>query len=152
MKKYSLFLALLLVMSNNAFAANKNNSTRKTTLEPKEIFGFISNESSYVNKFNELSKVRVGLNNQEIDDLKNPFTTTFIPGKEVALATESSYKLTAIIGRRAKINNKWYSIGDFVGTYKLIGIGSQSVEISNDTNTLKLKLDRGNKNVNITFN
>ncbi|CZE49182.1 hypothetical protein [Campylobacter geochelonis] len=110
--------------------------------------------SAYDQMFNDLSKNRAGLSNEQINKLKSPFPTI----KQVeSIATESKPNstvgntLNAILIDRVKVNEKWYKVGDYIGSYRIMEIKSKSIILSNEENNMELKLNQGNQNVVITY-
>lgn len=112
----------------------------------------------YDNLFDSINKKRYGLTNQTINRTKNPFIVTK-KAVDINLSDANStealtprYSLQAIINYKAKINGSWYRINDNINEYKLKRIKSRSVILDNAGSELELNLDKGRKNVKITFN
>lgn len=109
--------------------------------------------SRYDEKFNLLSQKRVGLSDKEIISLRNPFS----PAKDKVIEEEVApdeligKELTAIIGDRVRINNEWYSLGDNMGSFKILSLIEDGVLLENQNGKLELKLKKGNKNVTIKY-
>lgn len=109
--------------------------------------------SRYDEQFNSLSKKRVGLSDEQIASLPNPFSPKSNNGivKEVSQDEFIGKELTAIIADKVRINNEWYMLGEYIGTYEIVSIKDDSVIIKNEKNSLELKLKKGNKNVIIQY-
>ena len=103
--------------------------------------------------FDDLSKPRVGLSDAQIASLQDPFypKEANVP-KEVNQQVDLGYQLVGIMGDKVKLNDKWYGLGEYVGSYKIMQITGNSVIIANDDNNkVELTLKQGNKNVTITY-
>lgn len=61
------------------------------------------------------------------------------------------YKLIGTMGDKAKINDRWYSLGDNIGSYKITKINEDSIIIANEYNDVEIKINQGNNNVIITY-
>lgn len=70
-------------------------------------------------------------NLKEINSLKNPFIKNVI---------NDVPKLSAIVNNNALINDKWYTIGDTFGKYKVEKISHDIVELNSDENIMQLEL------------
>lgn len=108
--------------------------------------------SRYDERFNMLSQKRVGLSDQQIISLHNPFS----PAKNEVVKNISpdeliGKELTAIIGDRVRINNEWYTLGDNIGSFKILSLSGDGVLLENESGKLELKLNKGNKNVTIKY-
>lgn len=112
--------------------------------------------SVYDRQFDAIGKKRVGLNDNDILSLKNPFISDDSMDKTKSVETDDpgliGKSLNAIIANKVKINDGWYHLGDYVGSYKIVEIKEKSVIIENKTQNLELKLNQGSKNVIITVN
>ncbi|CZE49442.1 hypothetical protein [Campylobacter geochelonis] len=108
--------------------------------------------SAYDQMFNDLSKNRAGLSNEQINKLKSPFPVVKQTGIVVSKpgATVGNV-LNAILIDRVKVNEKWYKVGDYIGSYRIMEIKSKSIILSNEENNMELKLNQGNQNVVITY-
>lgn len=106
------------------------------------------------NIFESINKKRFGLSDKAISETKNPFEIKSKDKADKSALEESEkekYQLFALLGKRAKINKKWYSLQDKIGTYTLINITKSSVTLKSVNDTIELKLHRGSKNVNISI-
>ena len=112
-------------------------------------------QDRYDSMFSNLNKPRVGLSDSQIASLPDPFYPREagsgvepVVKKDVTLG----YQLLGVMGNKAKLNDKWYGLGDYVGSYKIVQITNNSVIVANDEdNKIELKLKQGNKNVTITY-
>lgn len=90
----------------------------------------------YDTLFNQIGEKRVGISNQKIENVQNPFLMTYqkqiAPDGSVATVKEIIYVLSAIFGKKAKINGIWYKINDKIGDLKLVRISDNSVIIKNE--------------------
>ena len=90
----------------------------------------------YDTLFNQIGKKRVGISNEKIDNVKNPFLMTnqkqTTPDGTVATVQANPYVLSAIFGKKAKINGLWYKINDTINDFKLVRISDKSVVIQNE--------------------
>lgn len=112
------------------------------------------NLQEYDIKFADLVKPRVGLSNEQISSLKNPFGIEEV-GKTITVADDADimgYKLLGVMENKIKINQKWYAIGDFIGSYQIVQINANSAIISNTEKKIELKMNQGNQNVIISYN
>ncbi|NLY03563.1 MAG: hypothetical protein GXZ15_01780 [Campylobacter sp.] len=117
------------------------------------IYG-TSDFSKHDAKFDSLSQKRDGLTNQEINSLPNPFTkknNDQVSIRDIAPSELIGKELTAIIANKAKINNSWHILGDYIGSYRIMSIGTDRVFLENEKNKIELKLKKGNQNVVISY-
>ncbi len=56
------------------------------------------------------------------------------------IINKSNYKLTAIVGDRAYINQKWLSIGEHIDKYEIISIGVDTVVLKNKNNSFSMEI------------
>lgn len=103
--------------------------------------------------FNTLDNPRTGLSDEKISSLKNPFG--FKKRDDTSAnsigAVGLGYKLIGTMGDKAKINDRWYGLGDNIGSYKITKINEDSVIIANEYNDVEIKINQGNNNVIITY-
>ncbi len=100
----------------------------------------------YDNFFKKIGQERVGIEETKIDSLKDPFILK--QKKEIdtennntkSTTKEKVYNLKAIINKRVKINNNWLTVGDSLDDFKIIGVKSRSVIISNGYNKKEIFL------------
>ena len=100
--------------------------------------------------FQEIGEKRVGVDEKIIDSVKNPFII-----KKIEVVVKDSngtrkivkkdiYKLSAIFNNKAKINGKWYNIGDEIGNFKLKTIKTKSVVIADEHYKKELFIRKSN--------
>ena len=115
--------------------------------------GEVIDTNKYDDIFNQLAQKRPGLTDDQIQAVKSPFPV-FKDEREDARGTSSQnqeYILTGVFGDRAKINDTWYKLGDYIGNYNLRKVEARSVVLSNDAgDNIEIRL-QGTKNVNISF-
>lgn len=106
----------------------------------------------YDNLFLEISDRRVGLEQNNILEVKNPFMIVQTTSKNDSNATvsEITYTLYGIFGNKAKINNQWYQLNDKIGYYKLTKIKHNSVLLTSMSEKKELFLRKSNE-TNIQF-
>jgi hypothetical protein len=129
----------ILIFSSSAFCEQKNEM---------DMY-------EYDSLFLEISDKRLGVSNVAIEKVKNPFVMTKTVLTENGETVEASkaeitYKLFAIFGNKAKINGKWYRLGDKIDYYKLSKITSKSV-LMIGTNNKKELFIRNNDENNVKF-
>ncbi|NLK67249.1 MAG: hypothetical protein GX282_07235 [Campylobacteraceae bacterium] len=113
--------------------------------------------SAYDRQFDAIAKTRVGLSDKEILLLKNPFEIEKDLSK-VDLEEDEidpglvGKSLNAIVTDRVKINDDWYNLGDYIGSYKIVEIKDKSVVLENEKHSLELNLKQGSQNVIIEIN
>lgn len=135
-----------LLLSTMLFAVDNN----QTTVPVGNVYSY---KAEYDAIFDDLSKPRVGLSDAQIASLQDPFypKEANVP-KEVNQQVDLGYQLVGIMGDKVKLNDKWYGLGEYVGSYKIMQITGNSVIIANDDDTkVELTLKQGNKNVTITY-
>lgn len=152
MKSRFFLVSLLLASILSADASNGTKMPMSNGLKSANI----ADTSEFDEKFDELTKTREGLKDDQMTSIKNPFPIVFSGEKVVALgdqdqAASVGFELTAIVGNKVKVNRYWYGIGDYIGVYKLVKVNKNSAIIANDANSIELKLKQGNKNVIITY-
>lgn len=110
-------------------------------------FSYANSDLNKIDSIIEKIKIkRVGLQKKQIYSLKDPFfydkkTVLKIKHKKYKKnAYRTYYRLQAIINNRAKINRKWYKIGNKIGGYKLYEICSNCVKLKKRGKTLTLYL------------
>ena len=110
-------------------------------------------KARYDSIFDDLSKPRVGLSDAQIASLQDPFYPKEANApREVNQQVDLGYQLVGIMGDKVKLNDKWYGLGEYVGSYKIVQITGNSVIITNDDdNKVELTLKQGSKNVTITY-
>ncbi len=102
----------------------------------EEIKPNSSNEkiTEYDNLFSQISQKRVGVSNDEISMVKNPFimTNKIILKDTNTTVAKIKYILEGTLNKKAKINGKWYTINDKIDGYKLVVVKRNSVIIKNE--------------------
>lgn len=118
----------------------------------------IANESSkninskiaeYDKFFTQISEKRVGVSNSKIDNTKNPFIMTYKKvmvkdGNSTIEVKKPTYVLNTIFNDKAKINGKWYKIGNDIDDFKLASIRDKSVIIKNEHSKKELFIRKSN--------
>ena len=135
-----------LLLSTMLFAVDNN----QTVVPVGNVYSY---KAEYDAIFDDLSKPRVGLSDAQIASLQDPFypKEANVP-KEVNQQVDLGYQLVGIMGDKVKLNDKWYGLGEYVGSYKIVQITGNSVIITNDDdNKVELTLKQGSKNVTITY-
>ena len=121
---------------------------------------FAKNETSplddtkgYDQIFNKIAETRVGITNDFIDTLANPFNSSISDeNNQSQEVNRPDYVLKAIIAKRAKINNAWYNINEQVGDYTLTSILDNHVILQNSTEKKSLYIRKKNDSqVKISF-
>ena len=110
-------------------------------------------KARYDSIFDDLSKPRVGLSDAQIASLQDPFYPKEANApREANQQVDLGYQLVGIMGDKVKLNDKWYGLGEYVGSYKIVQITGNSVIITNeDDNKVELTLKQESKNVTITY-
>jgi hypothetical protein len=120
------------------------------------LFGDSSADiARYDRYFNEISEIRVGIVDREIDVLANPFITLAIPrvpGSGGNATAAPTFKLNAIIENKVKINDSWLSKGSLINGMRVIAIKQRSVVLGSTNRGIELFLREKNENSIITTN
>ncbi|NPA64719.1 MAG: hypothetical protein GXO16_07065 [Epsilonproteobacteria bacterium] len=96
----------------------------------------------------KVKEPRPGLPKEVIKKLKNPFVSEEKIEKIVKIVKKKpkpkrvTLRLTSIFGKRARINGRWYRVGDMVAGYRLVHIGSNYVVLKKGQKTLRLFLGK----------
>jgi len=103
---------------------------------------------AYDTLFEQIGEKRVGVSNNEINAIKNPFMmknvkTVIKDGNTTEIKTVK-YVLNAIFSNKAKINDKWYKLHNEIGDFKLTRISSNSVILSNGHSKKELFIRKSN--------
>ena len=113
------------------------------------------NKAAYDEKFNTLSKPRIGLADDKIAALRDPFYPLKPKPKEdeeqIVVDKTFDLQLRGILGDKVKLNEAWYEKGDYIGSYQIVEIRENSVLVADGDNKLELKMNKGKKNVIITY-
>ena len=133
-----------LLLSTALFAVDNNQTVAPSNGAYKAKYDAI---------FDDLSKPRVGLSDEQIASLQDPFYPKEANAPREANQQEDlGYQLVGIMGDKVKLNDKWYGLGEYVGSYKIVQITGNSVIITNDDeNKVELTLKQGSQNVIITY-
>ncbi len=133
-----------LLLSTALFAVDNNQTVAPSNGAYKAKYDAI---------FDDLSKPRVGLSDEQIASLQDPFypKEANVP-REANQQVDLGYQLVGIMGDKVKLNDKWYGLGEYVVSYKIVQITGNSVIITNDDeNKVELTLKQGSQNVIITY-
>ena len=96
----------------------------------------------------KVKEPRPGLPKEVIKKLKNPFVSEKKIEKIVKTVKKKpkpksiKLRLTSIFGKKARINGRWYKVGDMVAGYRLVHIGSNYVVLKKGQKTLRLFLGK----------
>ena len=133
-----------LLLSTALFAVDNNQTVAPSNGAYKAKYDAI---------FDDLSKPRVGLSDEQIAPLQDPFYPKEANApREANQQVDLGYQLVGIMGDKVKLNDKWYGLGEYVGSYKIVQITGNSVIITNDDeNKVELTLKQGSQNVIITY-
>lgn len=133
-----------LLISTALFAVDNNQTVASSNGAYKAKYDAI---------FDDLSKPRVGLSDEQIASLQDPFYPKEANApREANQQVDLGYQLVGIMGDKVKLNDKWYGLGEYVGSYKIVQITGNSVIITNDDeNKVELTLKQGSQNVIITY-
>ena len=132
-------------------------STALLAVDDNQTAAPVRNDGAYKARydsiFDDLSKPRVGLSDAQIASLQDPFYPKEANApREANQQVDLGYQLVGIMGDKVKLNDKWYGLGEYVGSYKIVQITGNSVIITNDDdNKVELTLKQGSKNVTITY-
>ena len=146
----AIFGSICLQANSDINASDSNLTTQSTTSSSSVV-----DMSAYDRQFDAIGKIRVGLSDKDIVSLKDPFSIESIKKYAIEEEVEPGLigkNLNAIIANKVKINDTWYSLGEYIGSYKIMQIKDKSVIIENEKQNLELKLNQGNQNVIITIN
>jgi hypothetical protein len=133
LKKYSL-IAAILVGTLNLFGDNS------------------ADIAKYDRYFNEINEVRVGIEDEDIEKLSNPFAVIRTAAATTNTTAEPTFQLNAIVENKVKINNSWLKQGSLVNGLRVITIKQKSVVLGSDNKILELFLREKNENSIITTN
>jgi len=102
--------------------------------------------------FEKLTQTRVGVENREINRIKNPFVVVYSasPTGKKAKKAKRLYSLNAIFDKKVMINGRWYKRYAKIGAYRLIKIRKNSV-ILRGMSTSKELFIRKNNDFKIKF-
>ncbi|MDR2342553.1 MAG: hypothetical protein LBD84_05910 [Campylobacteraceae bacterium] len=115
--------------------------------------GSSTDKVEYDKFFNEISQVRVGILDQDISNMANPFIAVPAPvGIDSVNASSPIFKLSAILEDKIKINDTWLSKGSIIDGLTVIAIKQNSVVLGNENRAIELFLREKNENSIITIN
>ena len=105
----------------------------------------------YKNMFEEISKKRVGLDESEIENVKQPFLTIRkkTKGKKSNQKKMNLLTLEAILNKKVLINGTWYSLYQKINNKKIIKITDNSVWLKSEAGIEKLTIRNKNANISI---
>lgn len=99
----------------------------------------------YDSIFEKIGKTRVGVDENDINKIKNPFIVIEKNvDKNGIKKRRIIYKLNAIFNHKAKINGKWYKKYSKVGIYKLIKVKTNSVLLRSANKSKELFIRKNN--------
>ena len=94
---------------------------------------------------------REGIDISVLKDTPNPFAIKEVVEEKIVEKKESKvvkkkvlivHTLTAILNHAAFIDGKWYKIGDKVGTFTLVSINYDSVDLKSKTEQKKISIKK----------
>ena len=134
-----LILSLILLLTQTVAKSNNIDQELKNKL------------AKYDKLFEQISKKRVGVSNSKIDTVKNPFIMAnnkaiTKDNSDTIILKKSTFVLTAILNKKAKLNGKWYKINSVIGDFRLTDIKNNSVIITNKHSKKELFLRRSSVN------
>ena len=106
----------------------------------------------YREMFEKISKKRVGLDEDEIEKVQQPFLTIKKKSKKTStknIANQNTITLNAIFNKKAMINGKWYSLYQKINGKKIIKITDSTVWLKDTTGIEKLTIRIKNANISI---
>ena len=110
---------------------------------------FRNHIAEYDKFFAAIGKKRVGVSENKINSVKNPFIMSYPKivvkdGNGTVLIKKPTYVLTVIFDNKAKINGQWYKLNSELGEFKLASISSKSVIIKNEHSKKELFIRKSN--------
>lgn len=104
--------------------------------------------------FDKISQQRVGLSDEKLKAIKNPFiqvkSDSNLTQEGGDIATSGDILIKAIVSSRVKINEKWYKVDDEVSGLTITKISPNSIEVKNSEGKIEEK-SITRKNANVTF-
>jgi hypothetical protein len=133
----------------NSLDYNKNKLLIKGKTSLKRINSLIikiENINSF-SKINSLNIEKTSKKNQYIFNINTEFKKFYIKTKNKEVKKEKKGKITvfrlkAIIDNHILLNNKWYTLNDFFGKYKIILINKNHVVLKYKDKNITLKLNK----------
>jgi hypothetical protein len=101
--------------------------------------GMSSLVSEYEKMFTKIGQKRVGIDNREINRLNSPFITVEKIEDTNTTKTER-FVLQALINKRAKINGRWYGVGEISDSVEIISIRNNEVVLKENNTKTRLKM------------
>jgi hypothetical protein len=128
---------------------NKNNLLikGKATLNKINILITKIENINNFSKINTLNIEKTSKKNKYLFSITTEFKKFYIKKKkeEVSFVDKKKkniFKLKAIISNHVLLNNKWYTLNDFLGKYKIILIEKNNVVLNYKNKNITLKLDK----------
>lgn len=102
----------------------------------------------------EISDAKKRFNARKLSKIPDPVhrpqvahaTTESTPGVG-APAAYDDYQLFAVLGERAKINDRWLRVGERIGEYRLSALNTQGATLTSPQRTLHLEIGMANSRV-----
>lgn len=101
---------------------------------------------------------RVGISKEAIKELKDPFFLSkkekklYENKKRVAKSKRVNFKLYAIFNNKAKINSKWYKIGNKIKGFTLYKVCNNCVKLKRNKRVVTLFLNKKSSKIKIYKN
>ena len=90
----------------------------------------------YDKLFQQISEKRIGISNNKIDHIKNPFIMmgkkNIVVDGNVTKSNKVNYILNATFNNKAKINGTWYKLNSEINDFRVVKISNKSVIIKNE--------------------
>jgi hypothetical protein len=93
-----------------------------------------------------LSKAKADKKYTETKSVKTIYRKSSTKRKEAAI--NSKFRLSMIINKAARINDKWYKLGETIAGYKIAKIDLSFVKLSKDKKNFLLSTHSKNRNLN----
>jgi hypothetical protein len=111
----------------------------------------------YKMMFSKIGEKRVGAASSEIESVRPPFIRlskeeaqkTAVGKDGTKVAVKRGYELQAIVNNRAKINGKWYKVGEQIGDFTFVSIVGSGVFLKNNEFKKRLTLRKKNEKFSI---
>ena len=115
--------------------------------------------SKFDDIFIQIGKRREGISHTAVNHIKDPFVykreikniVKTKNGKKVIAPKKIVLKLLAIINNKVKINGKWYSLHQKVGSYRLVRIEKGAVLLRQGREKIKLFLRKRDAKIKFTI-
>ncbi|MBE0490854.1 MAG: hypothetical protein IBX44_01230 [Sulfurospirillum sp.] len=107
--------------------------------------------SKYDMLFSKISDKRVGIEENQIRKVGNPFVMVVQSinedgGSSTVIVPEIIYNLYAIVDKKAKINDAWYKLGDAIHEFKIKKIRTSSVLLAGTSGDKELFIRKNDAN------